>query len=179
MLSSVQHGGKHPQSADIEVPNVSFNFDNFVCIGMKKSLLTGMHGHGFCCEKGNNRNSMCCLVFKEGLNTWNTFPLLVILFRLEIIAKKQYADVRAYLVDEETIAKLNAPNNALIGEFIHQHSMGPIVWEQTRYEQDAHYCENNIIITNIVCCANDSSPITSTTSGEAAKEYLSEYMVKE
>ncbi len=82
-------------------------------------------------------------------------------------------------MDEDTIAMLNAPNNALIGQFIHQHSMGPIIWEQTRYEQDACYCENNIITTNIVGCANNSSPITSTTSGEAAEEYLSEYMVKE
>jgi hypothetical protein len=74
---------------------------------------------------------------------------------------------------------LNAPNNALIGKFIHQHPMGPIIWEQTQYEQDAYYCENNIITTNIVGCANDSSPISSTTSGEAAEEYLSEFMVKE
>ena len=57
--------------------------------------------------------------------------------------------------------------------------MGPIVWEQTWYEQDAYYYENNIITTNIFGCANNSSSITSTTSGEAAEEYLSEYMVKE
>ncbi len=82
-------------------------------------------------------------------------------------------------MDEHTIAMLNAPNNALVGEFIHQHPMGPIVWEQTQYEQDAYYCENNIITTNIVGCANSSSPITSTTSSEAFEEYLSEYMVKE
>jgi hypothetical protein len=50
---------------------------------------------------------------------------------LENIAKKQYADVRAYPVDKNTIAILNSPNNALIGEFIHQHPMGPIEWEQT------------------------------------------------
>ena len=73
----------------------------------------------------------------------------------------------------------NAPNDALIGEFIHQHHMGPIIWEQTGYEQAAYYSENNIITTNIVGCANNSSPITSTTSGETAEEYLSEYMVKE
>ncbi len=81
-------------------------------------------------------------------------------------------------MDEDTIVMLNAPNIDLIGEFIHQHPMGPIVWEHTRYEQDAYYCESNIINTNIVGCANNSSPITSTTSGEAAEEYLSEYMVK-
>ncbi len=94
-------------------------------------------------------------------------------------SKKQHADVQAYPMDEDPIAMLNAPNNALIGEFIHQHPMGPIVWEQTQYEQDAYYYKNNIITTNIVGCANNSSPITSTTSGEAAEEYLSEYTVKE
>ncbi len=82
-------------------------------------------------------------------------------------------------MNEYTIAMLNAPNNALIGELIHQHPMRPIVWEQTQYEQDAYYCENNIITTNIVGCANNSSPITSTTSSEAAEEYLSDYMMKE
>ncbi len=71
-------------------------------------------------------------------------------------------------MDEDTIAMLNAPNNAVICEFIHQHPMGPIVWEQTGYEKDAYYCENNIITTNIVGCANNSSPITSTK----VKHYL-------
>ena len=47
------------------------------------------------------------------------------------------------------------------------------------HQQDVYYCENNIITTNIVGCTNNSSPITSTTSVEAAEEYLSEYMVKE
>jgi hypothetical protein len=57
--------------------------------------------------------------------------------------------------------------------------MGPIVWEQTRSEQEAYYCENNIITTNIVGCASNSSPITSTTLCKAIEEYMSEYMVKE
>jgi hypothetical protein len=47
--------------------------------------------------------------------------------------------------------------------------MGPIEWEQTQHEQDSYYCENSIITTNIVGCANNSPPITSTTSGEAAE----------
>jgi hypothetical protein len=122
---------------------------------------------------------MCRLVFKQGLHTLDTCLLLIVLFRLENIVKKQHADVRAFSMDEDTIAMLNAPNNALIGQFIHQHPVGPIIWEQTRHEQDAYYCENNIITTNIVGCANNSYPISSTTSGEAAEEYLSEYMGKE
>ncbi len=68
-------------------------------------------------------------MFKQGLHTWNTCPLLIILFRSENIKKKLHADVRAYPMDEHTIVMLDAPNNALIGEFIHQHHMGPIVWE--------------------------------------------------
>ena len=53
---------------------------------------------------------MCRLVFKQGLHTWNTCPLLIILFRSENIVNKQHADVQAYPMDEDTIAMLNAPN---------------------------------------------------------------------
>ncbi len=169
ILSSVEYCSKHPQGADTKVPNASSNFDDFISIGMKKSLLTGRHGHGFYCEKGEKGKFMCGLVYKQGLHTWNTCPLLIILFRLENIAKKQYADVQAYPMGKDTIAMLNAPNNALIGDLLHQHPLGPIVWEQTQYEQDAYYCENNNITTNIVGCAKNSSPITSTTSAEAAE----------
>ncbi len=64
MLSSIAHGSKQPQGADIDVPNASSNYDDFISIGMKKSILTGMHGHGFCCEKGKRGKYMCHLVFK-------------------------------------------------------------------------------------------------------------------
>ena len=61
---SVEHGSNHPQGADIKVPNASSNYDDFISIGMKKSTLMGMHGHGFCCEKGKKGKYMCHLVFK-------------------------------------------------------------------------------------------------------------------
>ncbi len=64
ILSSVEHGSKRPQGADIKVPDASSNYDDFIFIGMKKSILTGMHGHGFCCEKGKRGKYMCHLVFK-------------------------------------------------------------------------------------------------------------------
>jgi hypothetical protein len=89
-------------------------------------------------KRGKRGKYMCCLVFKQGLHTRNTCPLLIILFRSENIAKKQHADVRAYPMDEYTIAMLNAPNDALIGEFIHQHSMGLIVWEQKQDMSKMH-----------------------------------------
>ncbi len=81
-------------------------------------------------------------------------------------------------MDKDTVAMLNTPNDALAGALKQQHPMGPIVWEQTRNEQDAYYFENNIITTNIVGCASNSPLITSTTSGKATKEYMSRYMVK-
>ncbi len=93
LFSSVEHGSKRPQGADIKVQDASSNYDDFTSIRMKKSILTGMHGHGFCCEKGKKGKYMCRLVFKQGLHTWNTCPLLIILFRLENIAKKQHAEV--------------------------------------------------------------------------------------
>ncbi len=56
-------------------------------------------------------------------------------------SKKTTCRCTSFPVDEDIIAMLNAPNNALIGKFIRRHPMGPIVWEQTGYEQDAYYCE--------------------------------------
>ncbi len=47
ILSSVEHGSKCPRGADIKVPDASSNNDDFISIGMKKTILTGMHGHGF------------------------------------------------------------------------------------------------------------------------------------
>ncbi len=64
ILSSVKHGSKCPRGADIKVPDASSNYDDFISIRMKKSILTGMHGHGFCCEKGKGGKYMCPLVFK-------------------------------------------------------------------------------------------------------------------
>jgi hypothetical protein len=55
---------------------------------------------------------MCRLVFKQDLHTWNTCPLLIVLFRSENITKKQHADIRAYPVDKDTIAMLSAPTYA-------------------------------------------------------------------
>ncbi len=93
ILSSDEHGSKQPRSTDVKVPDASSNYEDFISIGMKKSILMGMHGHGFCCEKGKRRKYMCCLVFKQGLHTWNTCPLLIILFRSEKIVKKQHANI--------------------------------------------------------------------------------------
>jgi hypothetical protein len=115
----------------------------------------------------------CCLLFKQGLHKGKTCVILIILFKSKNVAKKQCADVHARPFDKDTMAMLNAPSaDALAGALKQQHPMGPIVWEQMQPEQDAYYCEKNIITTNIVGCASNSSPITHTTAGEATKENM-------
>jgi hypothetical protein len=36
ILSSVKHGSKQPQGADIKVPDASSNYEDYISIGMKK-----------------------------------------------------------------------------------------------------------------------------------------------
>ncbi len=88
ILSSVKHGSKQPRGADRKIPDASSNYEDFLSIGMKKSILTNMHGHRFCCEKGKRGKYICHLVFKQGLHKLETCPPLIVLFRLENIAKK-------------------------------------------------------------------------------------------
>ncbi len=47
ILSSVEYGSKCPRGADIKVPDATSNYEDCISIGMKKSIVTGMHGHGF------------------------------------------------------------------------------------------------------------------------------------
>jgi hypothetical protein len=87
-IATIQHGTKRPWAADLDAPDASSDYIVFLHIGMKKSLLTGMHGHRFCCKKGNKGKYMCHLVFKQGLHTEKTCAILIILFKLENVAKK-------------------------------------------------------------------------------------------
>ncbi len=41
ILSSVEHGSKHPRGADIKVLNASSNYKDFISIGMKKIRTNG------------------------------------------------------------------------------------------------------------------------------------------
>jgi hypothetical protein len=179
VIAEIQHGAKRPRGADMEIQDATCDYIGFCPIGEKRSALTNMHGHGFSCEHGKKGKYMCHLIFKRGLHKMITCLLIIILFKSENVEKKQHADVQSRPLDKDTLAILNAPNDDLSGALKRQHPIGPIVWELTRNKQDAYYCENNIITTNLVGCANNSSPITSTKSGKATKEYMSKYMVKE
>jgi hypothetical protein len=96
-IATIQHVTKRPWAADMNVPDASSDYIVFLHIGMKKSLLTGMHGHGFCCEKGKKGKYMCCLVFKGGLHKEKTCAILIILFKSENVAKNSVHTYKPYL----------------------------------------------------------------------------------
>jgi hypothetical protein len=79
---------------------------------------------------------MRCLVFRQGLHKEKICAILIILFKSENVTKKQHADVQVIPLDKDTMAMLNAPNDALASALKQQHPMGPIVWEQTWNEQE-------------------------------------------
>ncbi len=55
-IVSVAQGIQRPQAVEMEVPDASVDYATFIFIGMKKSLMWGLHGHGFLCEKGKKAN---------------------------------------------------------------------------------------------------------------------------
>jgi hypothetical protein len=59
-IATIQYGTKPPRTADMDVSDASSDSIVFLHIGMKKSLLKGMHGHGFCCKKGK-RGHTCVI----------------------------------------------------------------------------------------------------------------------
>ncbi len=87
-IAAIQQGTKHPWAVGMDVPDASSDYIVFLHIGMKKSLLTGMHGHRFCCETRKKGKCMCHLVFKQGLHKEKTCAILIILFKLENVTKK-------------------------------------------------------------------------------------------
>jgi hypothetical protein len=93
-----------------------------------------MHGHRFLVQEGKKEKHKFHFVFKQGLHKEKTCVILIILFMPENVAKTQCVDVPARSLDKDTVAMLNAPNDALAGALKQQHPMGPIVWEQTPHE---------------------------------------------
>jgi hypothetical protein len=56
---------------------------------------------------------------------------------------------------------------------------GSILWEQHREEKDKYFVEQNLLITNLIQCHNNTSVISGRDSGEAVEEYLTKYFAKE
>ncbi len=59
-IATIQHGTIHPLAADMDVPDASSDYMVFLHIGVKKSLLTGMHSHRFVARREENENT--CVV---------------------------------------------------------------------------------------------------------------------
>jgi hypothetical protein len=122
---------------------------------------------------------MCHLVFKQGLHKEKTCANLIILFKLENVAKKQRADVQAIPLDKDTVPMLNAPNDALAGALKQQHPMGLMPGNKHGMNKK-HFIVETTSLPQILWVALVTHPRSqSTTLGKATKEYMSEYMVKE
>ncbi len=57
ILPSVEHGSKRPRGADIKVPDASSNYDGFISIGMKKSILLVCMAMDFTLRRGKGGNT--------------------------------------------------------------------------------------------------------------------------
>ncbi len=64
-------------------------------------LINGYARSRILLQEGKKGKYMCCLVFKQGLHKEKTCAILIILFRLENVAKKQRAEVRAIPLDKD------------------------------------------------------------------------------
>jgi hypothetical protein len=62
----------------MEVPDALVDYATFIFIGMKKSSMWGLHGHGFSCEKGKKGKFLCCLVFKQEIHKEKTCVFIII-----------------------------------------------------------------------------------------------------
>ena len=62
----------------MEVPDASIDYVSFIFIGMKKSSMWGLHGHGFSCKKGKKGKFMCRMVFKQGIHDGKTCVFIII-----------------------------------------------------------------------------------------------------
>jgi len=89
IVSSIKPGERRPRAVDIKVPDAHSCNTDFLHSAMKKSLLLGMHGHGFSCEKGNKGKYMHGLVFKRGLHNGKTCPLLVFYTDPKMLKRKE------------------------------------------------------------------------------------------
>ncbi len=135
ILSSVEHGSKQPRSADIKVPDASSNYEDFISIWMNKIHTNGYAWSWVLLWEG--KKGKIHVLFSVQTRSSYMEHLSPSDYTIQI-GKHCKKTTCKYLSLSHgwryTIAMLNAPNNALIGQFIHQHPMGPIIWEQTWYE---------------------------------------------
>ncbi len=57
ILSSVKHGSKHPQGADIKLPDASSNYEDFIFVGMKNQSYLICMAMDFAVRRGKGGNT--------------------------------------------------------------------------------------------------------------------------
>ena len=108
-----------------------------------------------------------------------TQPVIVHLLKMADPLKGIWPELMAHPVDEKDVLYLEKPHKPTPEQLLKPHPPGPILWDIQRHQQDSYYVENNLIITNLLQCHNNASPITGHDSGQAVEEYTSAYMTKE
>jgi len=167
---------KMTRAADLEVPDVTANYTGFMDIARKKAILMGMHGHGFTCQKLPKGRYQCRLSMPRGIHAKHTCPLLI----KRLTHHNAKLDQRAqFQIDDEYTGKEMLAQVDLNVELCHPHRKGTIIWEQHRDEKDKYFVEQNLLITNLIQCHNNTSVISGRDSGEAVEEYLTKYLEKE
>ena len=59
IVSLIKSGEKRPRAANIKIPDAQSCYTDFLHSATKKSLLLGMHGHGFSCKKKATKENIC------------------------------------------------------------------------------------------------------------------------
>jgi hypothetical protein len=168
------------RAADLCAPTAKEDFTLFMNVAKKKGILSGIHGHGFTCQKLPKGRYQCRVSMPRGVHEARTSPILIIM-NCEKNGKKEKKKptFAVFEVDEQIKKKLSTSRKLSEGQLCHDHFKGPIVWEQQRFEHDQYFVEQNLLTTMLIQCHNNASFISGRDAGEAVEEYLISYFGKE
>ena len=116
----------------MSVPDASMDYEGFIQIAQKKSIILGSHKHGFACEKPPKGLYMCRLSMGRGIFNHDTKPLIIALRKAGDRKIKKRAILDGLDLDIGTFKLLSNPYRPLNGNFIRPHPAGPVVWELKR-----------------------------------------------
>jgi hypothetical protein len=182
--NSITHNGSNSiktiRAADLYAPSAEEDYTLFMEVARKKGILSGMHGHGFTCQKLPKGRYQCRVSMPRGVYEDTTSPILIIMNEENSGKKtKERPSFTVFKVDENITKILSTPRKLFEGQLCQDHFKGPIVWEQQRYEVDKYFVEQNLLTTVLIQCHNNASFISGRDAGEAVEEYLISYFGKE
>jgi hypothetical protein len=167
------------RAADLLTPDASADPNMFFRVAKQKGMLSGMHAHGFTCQKLPKGRYQCRVSMPRGVYPNETSPIIVKMLSPADHKAATRAQFSIANVDDSKKMQFNRALDLLAGEFRYPHCDGAIIWEQQRFEEDKYYVEQNLITTNLVQCHNNASVISGQDAGEAVEEYLISYFGKE